>query len=231
MLPFFADEKKSEMVGRACIVFVGGMPTAAKHTLRLLGAEYPEMEFHHVPDVDGLSRLTAAGWSILVVVLSEGFTERLVENPASFVDRAGDARLVLAYRDGAVAARLVRAAREQPPLAGVGLLPLNVPVEVWLSCIHLLLCGEIFYPKAVLDLLVTEPETTPADAMPTDRLTPREWQVLTMIAEGSQNKRIASDLDVSEHTVKLHVHHVLKKLRVANRTGAARWYAKYGAAS
>jgi len=54
-----------------------------------------------------------------------------------------------------------------------------------------------------------------------ERLTERERQVLTLIARGRSNKRIALELGISEKTVKTHVGHVLEKLGVSDRTQAA----------
>jgi DNA-binding NarL/FixJ family response regulator len=54
-----------------------------------------------------------------------------------------------------------------------------------------------------------------------ERLTPREQQVLALIAGGRSNKRIALELGISEKTVKAHVGRVLEKLGVADRTQAA----------
>jgi two-component system nitrate/nitrite response regulator NarL len=51
-------------------------------------------------------------------------------------------------------------------------------------------------------------------------LTIREGQVLALIREGRSNRQIASALVIAEPTVKNHVHHVLDKLRVRNRTQA-----------
>ena len=54
-----------------------------------------------------------------------------------------------------------------------------------------------------------------------DVLTPRELEVLRLIARGHSNKRIALELGVAEKTVKTHVGHVLAKLGVPDRTSAA----------
>jgi two-component system, NarL family, response regulator LiaR len=54
-----------------------------------------------------------------------------------------------------------------------------------------------------------------------DQLTGRERDVLTLIASGRSNKRIALELGISEKTVKTHVGHVLAKLGVTDRTQAA----------
>ena len=54
-----------------------------------------------------------------------------------------------------------------------------------------------------------------------ERLTRREHEVLTLIASGRSNKRIAFELGISEKTVKTHVGHLLAKLGVSDRTQAA----------
>ncbi|MFT7413512.1 MAG: two-component system nitrate/nitrite response regulator NarL [Methylophagaceae bacterium] len=53
-----------------------------------------------------------------------------------------------------------------------------------------------------------------------DKLTPRQQEVLTRLCEGESNKRIALNLDLSEHTVKLHVRGILQTLNAENRTQA-----------
>jgi DNA-binding NarL/FixJ family response regulator len=52
-------------------------------------------------------------------------------------------------------------------------------------------------------------------------LTPRELSVLTLISGGRSNRQIGAALAISEGTVKGHVHRILRKLRVSNRTEAA----------
>jgi DNA-binding NarL/FixJ family response regulator len=59
------------------------------------------------------------------------------------------------------------------------------------------------------------------DSEPAERLTPREREVLALIARGMPNKLIARELEISEKTVKTHVGHVLAKLGVTDRTQAA----------
>ncbi|HVH00829.1 MAG TPA: LuxR C-terminal-related transcriptional regulator, partial [Miltoncostaeaceae bacterium] len=52
-------------------------------------------------------------------------------------------------------------------------------------------------------------------------LTPRELEVLRLVAAGRSNRQIAAELVVSEHTVARHVQNILGKLRVSSRTAAA----------
>lgn len=74
----------------------------------------------------------------------------------------------------------------------------------------------------LLDALSGQDRPRPAagaDAL--EQLTGRERDVLTLIARGRSNKRIALELGISEKTVKTHVGHVLAKLGVTDRTQAA----------
>ncbi len=61
-----------------------------------------------------------------------------------------------------------------------------------------------------------------------DDLTPRELDVLTLIARGRSNKVIALELGVAEKTVKTHVSHILAKLGVSDRTQAALYAVRQG---
>lgn len=54
----------------------------------------------------------------------------------------------------------------------------------------------------------------------TEPLTPRELEVLQLLAEGLPNKVIARQLDISDHTVKFHVNAILSKLSAQSRTEA-----------
>lgn len=63
-------------------------------------------------------------------------------------------------------------------------------------------------------------------AQPT--LTPRERQVLGLIARGQTNRQISRALGVSEKTVKTHVTNLLRRIDAADRTQAALWAVRHG---
>ncbi len=56
-----------------------------------------------------------------------------------------------------------------------------------------------------------------------DQLTPRERDILKLIAQGLSNKMIARKLDITESTVKVHVKHLLKKMKLKSRVEVAVW--------
>jgi DNA-binding NarL/FixJ family response regulator len=60
-----------------------------------------------------------------------------------------------------------------------------------------------------------------ADATERTGLTPRELEVLALVAEGRTNPQIAAELVISEKTASVHVSRILAKLGAANRTEAA----------
>jgi Response regulator containing a CheY-like receiver domain and an HTH DNA-binding domain len=116
-----------------------------------------------------------------------------------------------------------------------GVLSLAQPIAIWNAAIRLLLSGEEYFPASVLHQNFRRPdvETSAVHAFDArsaghpgsaDVLTPREHQVLDYMSKGYQNKIIAARLCLSEHTVKIHVRNVIRKLRVHNRTQAASAY-------
>jgi len=56
----------------------------------------------------------------------------------------------------------------------------------------------------------------------TEQFTPRESEVLQLVAQGLANKQIASVLEISEHTVKFHISSIYTKIGATNRTEAVR---------
>jgi DNA-binding NarL/FixJ family response regulator len=61
-----------------------------------------------------------------------------------------------------------------------------------------------------------------------DLLTPRELEILRLVASGAPNSRVAAELWVTEQTVKFHLSNVYQKLGVANRTEASRFAHLHG---
>ncbi|HGM9944897.1 TPA: two-component system response regulator NarL [Proteus mirabilis] len=86
--------------------------------------------------------------------------------------------------------------------------------------------------QAAAGKMVVSPTLTPilAQSLREDRsegeryqLTPRERDILKLIAQGLSNKMIARKLDITESTVKVHVKHLLKKMKLKSRVEVAVW--------
>ena len=73
--------------------------------------------------------------------------------------------------------------------------------------------GTVLDPKMVEEMLRSR-------ADPLARLTPREMQVLRLVARGMNNRDIARELFISENTVKNHVRNMLEKLQLHSRMEA-----------
>lgn len=102
-----------------------------------------------------------------------------------------------------------------------GFIPKSSPVETISEAIAAVLEGEIWLPEAALALDDDSLSEDKELAQKVARLTPQQFRVLEMIADGLLNKQIAAELKVSEATVKAHVTAIFRKLGVRSRTQAA----------
>ena len=100
--------------------------------------------------------------------------------------------------------------------------------EEFLTAIQDLLSGRIYVPRWIVDGDDDRPQRPPSvDALVEPlRLTPRQNEILPMIAQGMSNKEIASRLNISEGTTKIHTAALLRALGARNRTEAAFMAAK-----
>ena len=97
--------------------------------------------------------------------------------------------------------------------AGVGgVLQSNASSEQIVQAIKSVASGLIVFDRALA------PQSP--DDEPLEQLTPRESEVLRLLADGLGNKEIAVKLSISEHTIKFHIHSILGKLGAASRTEA-----------
>jgi NarL family two-component system response regulator LiaR len=81
--------------------------------------------------------------------------------------------------------------------------------------------GESVLGPRIAARLVRELREASTRSRPLDALSPREVEVLAVLARGRANREIARMLSISEETVKAHVSSILAKLHLADRTQAA----------
>ncbi|MGL4235149.1 response regulator transcription factor [Tabrizicola sp.] len=135
--------------------------------------------------------------------------------------------IAIAFRD---ARRVIQMMGGRPGVPkGMSFLPMDLNIESWLTIVRLMLTGYPFVPSELLlaTELAPQPDTAEAPAGAPANLTPRECEVMALVAKGFQNKHIAERLFLSEHTVKLHLHHAISKLGARNRTDAALRYRQH----
>ncbi|MDO8249007.1 MAG: response regulator transcription factor [Rhodoferax sp.] len=70
-----------------------------------------------------------------------------------------------------------------------------------------------------------------SSAADADKLSPREREVIALLAQSASNKEIARELNLSESTVKIHVQSILRKLNLSSRVHAAVYAVEHGLAS
>jgi DNA-binding NarL/FixJ family response regulator len=135
-----------------------------------------------------------------------------------------------------------RFAREAIDAGARGVLPVTEPLGVAMAAIRLVAAGGTYYPRCYLsEVLSSANAEKPAPSLLSspltpgcrlganqslirlapghlmDRFTPRELEVIGGLQRGRSNKWIASQLNLSENTVKVHIRHIMKKLKAANR--------------
>ena len=130
----------------------------------------------------------------------------------------------------------------QQPLGGIAIssfLPMNMRLDIWLVALQLMINGGEYAPPHIITAGHAMQNNHGISGIATDarqkqqpgrgksrdqKLTARENDVLRLVAKGYQNKLVAAELDLSEHTIKLHMHNIIAKLGVSNRTEAAALY-------
>ncbi len=107
-----------------------------------------------------------------------------------------------------------------------GYIPTSSSMEVAAAVLRLVAAGGTYVPHDMGE--GQPPPELPlsrarfmVDTARVARLTPREWGVLELLEHGMANKMIAYRLGLSQSTVKAHVHNIMSKLKVRNRTEAA----------
>jgi two-component system, NarL family, nitrate/nitrite response regulator NarL len=156
------------------------------------------------------------GWDALRASASPQHLPRLEEGPRTRLEHLADLRdtgypvvALLADDTHAVAAWT----------AGVrGLLFREVRAETLVASLQAIAQGLVVFEAALAASLLLTRHLEPAPLL--NPLTPRELEVLQLVAEGLPNKTIADRLHISEHTVKFHINALMGKLGAQSRTEA-----------
>jgi DNA-binding NarL/FixJ family response regulator len=137
--------------------------------------------------------------------------------------------LMVELEDGAIGAHGIEALRR----GAHAVLVRDASPDAIVAAVRAAAAGLVVVETRALEALLSAiPAHTGASAErsegPLPALTPRELEVLAMLAEGVGNKQIAARLAISEHTVKFHLASIYAKLRVSTRTEAVMAGARRG---
>ena len=102
-----------------------------------------------------------------------------------------------------------------------GYIPVTMGFEIAIEAVRFVLAGGTYVP---MDCLLARNWTTEQPAqrqLTSGAMTVRELSVVRAIQQGKSNKVIAYELNMCESTVKVHVRHIMKKLKAKNRTEVA----------
>lgn len=99
----------------------------------------------------------------------------------------------------------------------------DAEVSSLIKAINNVVNGEVYIHPTLSGILVREykKKDRNSDEYSENELTKREYEVIRLISKGYNNKEIATELYISEKTVKNHVSNIFKKIKVTDRTQAA----------
>jgi two-component system NarL family response regulator len=181
------------VVRRGLITEINGYPDLHVIAEAQNGKEAMEMFFDHHPDV---------GLVDLRMPLMDG-----LQTVISIRQKEPAARLVI------VTSHETREDIYRALQAGArGYFLKEAPIRELVDCIRAVAAGDTWVPPAVGAKLATR--------LGDRELTPREMDVLRSVTRGKSNKEIGVEFNIAESTVKVHVTHILEKLRVGGRTEA-----------
>jgi two-component system response regulator NreC len=112
-----------------------------------------------------------------------------------------------------------------------GYVPKRASPQILLTAIKIVARGEVFLHPAVAGALVQEyvqEGRSDARRRVYDGLTPRQQEVLTLIAEGLSNHEIANELDISVRTVERHRENIMKRLNLHSRVELVKYALRKG---
>jgi two-component system nitrate/nitrite response regulator NarL len=138
------------------------------------------------------------GLEILSIVNSEGFSTRLVFFTAS----VEDSELVKSAAAGACS--VIRK---------------DAALEFLVKSLRQVADGQRLLPRPCSDRVSREQSAGLENALTV--LTDRERQIMRLVSEGLSNKEIGRRLNISDGTIKVHLHHIYEKLEIRNRTALA----------
>lgn len=111
----------------------------------------------------------------------------------------------------------------------VGVVLKEMAPRLLVQCLRKVHAGERWIEKrSIREALATMLRREAGGREAASQLTPREVELIRMVAEGLRNREIAERLGIAEGTVKVHLHNVYKKIQVENRVAVRRYAEEKG---
>jgi len=106
------------------------------------------------------------------------------------------------------------------------------PFRLLCKCIHCVFAGQVWVNheqlQYVIDVMTQVPSLRIVNATGRKLLTPREEQVVALVADGLNNREIAGELSLSEHTVKKYIFRIFDKLGISSRVELVLYAVNHG---
>jgi DNA-binding NarL/FixJ family response regulator len=97
-----------------------------------------------------------------------------------------------------------------------------------ITCLHAIAAGQKWFPADLVERANERLREHHAQiAKVSEVLSPREIEIMLKVAEGLSNKQVGRQLNISEGTVKMHLHSIYQKIHVTNRTSLANFATAY----
>ena len=157
------------------------------------------------------------------VILIPALGDRTIELTHSITRRFDGVRVVILGLK-----ETPEAVTEAIEVGAVGYVPEDASVDEFRETIRLVAKGETrLAPRIAATLVVRLAALASgrraAEKAKNTKLTPRELEILALVADGLTNKEIAAQLHVEEQTVKNHIHNILERLNLRRRNQAAQY--------
>ena len=242
MTLLFPVEQNGFSDGRSAIVVVDRYPLPRSCFAQILRNEFQNFTVLEVETVNQFDSIIGRHISLVALNIgSAAMTDELVLQSLAHARRLlsdGPLMLLTKLDESMISDAMI----SEVTRYGVrGYITASSSVEIALAALRLVIAGGVYFPRAVVvdgpdwipvaseDIVTLQPAISVSDAIPEMSAMPartnvlfteRERQVLATLLRGLPNKIIASELNLSQNTVKSHISRIMHKLHAKNRTEA-----------
>lgn len=226
-MPIQAKTTHFSYAKRQTILFVGGPSSFPDVYLRLIASEFENTDVAILPSFSAAkTRLAEETDAPFILVFSSRSAHAETDTLIELTTRFSRFQPVLAFLNASEIGPTIDIIGEPELMARLSFLALRSRIDTAINIFRLLISGERHICGEVMDNVLSESgpsqKEQKADFVQLRcSLTARETEVLGCLSKGESNKIIAHHLQLSESTIKLHIHNIIGKMGVSNRTEAA----------